>query len=338
MTNDHIESIKQDKRFLDALGIRDGAQIEFVFLGSGEYNRNYSFQHPDTKARLVLRIPMGSQMHLDHQAQYEYDALSLIQASKRTPKPLYVDPEKTIFPYGFLVIEHLPGRALNYKSDLTIAAPILADIHSVPIPDTHHFITPEKPLAAILEECNSMAAVYFEHTQADQEAKMLLSELLEKGKHLLDGTSRLSQKCDRCLINTELNSGNFLINGAHESNYLIDWEKPLFAFAEQDLGHFLAPTTTFWKTDVVLQKDEMLHFLSSYAQCSKKQNDAEALWEKTLPYFTMTCLRGISWCAMAWVDYQHTNRKNESNSAYEKIRQYISPPFLVNIRNHYIGV
>ena len=50
------------------------------------------------------------------------------------------------------------------------------------------------------------------------------------------------------MVNTELNSGNFLIDPQGVSS-LVDWEKPLVSEPGQDLGHFLAPTTTFWKTD-----------------------------------------------------------------------------------------
>lgn len=34
----------------------------------------------------------------------------------------------------------------------------------------------------------------------------------------------------------------------------------------QDLGHFLAPTTTFWKTDVILDQDRIDAFLDTYIE------------------------------------------------------------------------
>ena len=71
----------------------------------------------------------------------------------------------------------------------------------------------------------------------------------------------------QCCINTELNSTNFLIGGEGKPNYIIDWEKPLFGDPAQDLGHFLAPTTTFWKTDVILREEEIENFLNEYLKC-----------------------------------------------------------------------
>ena len=51
-------------------------------LGHGEYNINYLFRHPGTGDKLVLRLPMGSQMHLDNQVRYEYEALRLLQSEQ----------------------------------------------------------------------------------------------------------------------------------------------------------------------------------------------------------------------------------------------------------------
>ena len=85
----------------------------------------------------------------------------------------------------------------------------------------------------------------------------------------------------RCCINTELNSTNFLIGGENKPNYLIDWEKPLLGDPAQDLGHFLAPTTTFWKTDVILSAEEMDRFLEIYLKCVEDRFDTEGLKERT---------------------------------------------------------
>lgn len=44
----------------------------------GEYNRNFWFIHPCTGRKLVLRVNYGSQMHLDNQILYEYNALKAL--------------------------------------------------------------------------------------------------------------------------------------------------------------------------------------------------------------------------------------------------------------------
>ena len=88
-----------------------------------------------------------------------------------------------------------------------------------------------------------------------EKKKVQIRRLLELGQEKINEIRDYSGY--RCCINTELNSGNFLMNGAGKDNYLVDWEKPLYGDPVQDLGHFLAPTTTFWKTDLILTEEEM---------------------------------------------------------------------------------
>ena len=97
-----------------------------------------------------------------------------------------------------------------------------------------------------------------------------------------------------CCINTELNSTNFLINGEGKGNYLVDWEKPVYGEPAQDLGHFLAPTTTFWKTDVILDQDRIDAFLDTYIEKVNGRFDTTGLKERTYIYIPVTCLRGIT--------------------------------------------
>ena len=103
--------------FLSALRLPAGTELDFSLLGQGEYNVNYSFRHPETGQRLVLRLNTGSQMHLEHQIEYEFSALQALYPSGRTPRPLFCDGSRRILPCGVLVMEHLPGRALRYETD-----------------------------------------------------------------------------------------------------------------------------------------------------------------------------------------------------------------------------
>ena len=241
----------KNKDYREALGLPQAQMEKYELLAQGEYNINYAFTHPVTGKKLLLRVNCGSQMHLKHQIEYEAHALKLIECSGRTPKVLYVDGSKKILDHGVLVMEYLPGHAMDYHTELMLAAPCLADIHSVPIPESEEIlIHPENPLKAILEECEEMFKVYLESPLGDEEKKTYIRELLNLGWKR-EAEIRLESGY-QCCINTELNSTNFLINGEGKTNYLIDWEKPLFGNPAQDLGHFLAPTTTFWKTDVIL--------------------------------------------------------------------------------------
>lgn len=118
------------------------------------------------------------------------------------------------------------------------------------------------------------------------------------------------------------------MNGTEGPDYLIDWEKPICGEPAQDLGHFLAPTTTFWKTDVILDEKEMRAFVEKYIEEVNGRFPVNDLWERTNTYMTVTCLRGITWCAMAWVEYQQPGRELVNESTWRKLEAYLTDEFL----------
>ncbi len=315
------------KDFLAPLGIPEGTKPEFSLLGQGEYNLNYSFLHPITGRKLVLRINTGSQMHLDDQIGYEFSALEGLAPSGRTPKPIACYPERNM-----LVMEYLPGRALRYETDMKAAAGILADIHSTPIPENSCLIRPEAPAMAIYQECLEMVQHYYDWETADPVVCGLLKTLVAE-----IGKMPLSKPSDAplCMVNTELNSGNFLINEQGKS-YLVDWEKPLVSEPAQDLGHFLAPTTTFWKTDVILTPQQVKQFAADYMAAVGDRMDVSTLPKRLPLYFTVTCLRGVTWCAMAYREYCQPGRQLTNADTFAKLKAYLEPDFLRSILENYV--
>lgn len=323
-----LEQYIREKRYREALGLPGQVTERYEMLAQGEYNRNYVFIHPETGQKLVLRVNFGSQMHLQHQIEYEYGALRILESSGRTPVPLYVDGKKDLLPYGVMVMEYLSGRPLHYETELLKAADILADIHSTSVPEGHGLIEPRKPLRAILEECEEMVKTYMESPLGIPEKKEKIRSLLNTVWKRADDVEDPPYKC---CVNTELNSNNFLMNDSGK-DYLVDWEKPLYSDPAQDLGHFLAPTTTFWKTDVILKWKEMQKFIDEYLEKVDGRFDVTGLKERTNVYIPVTCLRGITWCAMAWVQYQDPDREIYNAYTYQKLEAYLSDEFLEEIR------
>lgn len=316
------------EKYRSALGLPEMPEEEYRMLAQGEYNRNYVFRHPVTGKQLVLRINFGSQMHLEDQIQYEGRALKLLENSGRTPKVLYVDGTKQEIPYGIMVMEYLPGRALDYRTDLRRAAACLADIHSVKIPENNGLIRPRNPLRAIMEECEEMVKTYMDAGDAPEPKKRRIRALMEQGWRWAENAA---ESPVRCCINTELNSTNFLISEGTGADFLIDWEKPLYGDPAQDLGHFLAPTTTFWKTDVILEQAEIEEFMRAYFRSVDKRFDTDGLEQRTRIYLPVTCLRGITWCAMAWVEYRQPDKAIFNETTFRKLEQYLSDEFLDRI-------
>ena len=326
----HTEPLKsylKSNAFLAALGLPKGTEMTFDVLGQGEYNLNYTFLHPMTGKKLVLRINRGSQMHLSDQISYEFSALQALASSGRTPKPLFCCRE-----HNLLVMEWLSGGPLDYTRDMDIAADILADIHCVSVPADCRLIRPQAPALAIYEECLEMVQHYYDWEEADPRVTRLLKMLVEE-----IGKLPLAEPSDApvCITNTELNSGNFLIDHTGVS-HLVDWEKPLLSEPAQDLGHFLAPTTTFWKTDVILTPEEVKDFTTKYIASVNGRMDCSTLPARLPLFFTVTCLRGVTWCAMAYREYCQPGRDIRNEDTFRKLKAYLEPAFLQNLLDNYV--
>ena len=319
--------------YRNALGLPAKITEEYQILAQGEYNRNYRFTHPISQKELVLRVNFGSQMHLDNQIEYEYQALKLLESSGRTPKVFYCDGSLRFLPQGVLVMEFLPGHSLDYNTELLDAAPCLADIHSIPLTQ-HHLQIPQNPLRAILEECEEMFLVYSSSSLGEEGKKKKIRGMLD---HVWQLADCLAEPNYRCCINTELNSTNFLMNGSKENGYLVDWEKPIFGDPAQDVGHFLAPTTTFWKTDVILSTEQIEQFVQEYLHNVYGRFDTDGLKERVDVYIPVTCLRGITWCAMAWIQYQDPQKAIFNESTFQKLKDYLSDDFLERIDQEYLS-
>lgn len=320
----------RSSKYRGSLGLPDCVEETYTLLAQGEYNRNYVFVHPVSGRKLLLRINFGSQMNLPNQIEYEYRALCLLKESGRTPLPLYVDGSLAELPYGVMVMEYLPGHTLDYSSELHCAAECLADIHSVRLPADHGLICPTSPLHAILEECEEMFRVYEESPMGDAGKKRAIRRMLNQGHGKIKDIT--TEQGYRCCINTELNSTNFLISGKQGRDYLIDWEKPIYGEPAQDLAHLLAPTTTFWKTDVILSRQDTEAFIEYYIEQAGARFDTAGIERRTNLYIPITCLRGITWCAMAWVQYQDPKKEIFNESTYRKLNAYLSDEFLDTIR------
>ena len=342
------DSFIRDPGYRKALGLPDEVIETYSPLARGEYNINYSFAHPETMRKLILRVNTGSQMHLDRQIEYEAHALKLLSVSGRTPRVYYVDGSRRLSDHGILVMEFLPGRYPVYENeeDMNGVIKCLADIHCVSIPaeeiiygepfevprDTVRLIAPGSAIGAILDECEAMVRTYMETDIGSESVKSRLRKLLDRGHEIAAGIS--DDAGIRCCINTELNSTNFLVD---DTGYvrLVDWEKPLYADPAQDLGHLLAPTTTFWKTDTVLSSEETDRLISEYIEAVRGRYDTDGIRRRTHEFITITCLRGLTWCAMAWVDYQKPGKLITNESTRIKLDQYLSDKFLSDIEKRF---
>ena len=320
-----IEELVKSREYREGLGLPENVEEKYELLAAGEYNVNLSFTHPISGEKLILRINQGSQMHLESQIEYEANTLRLLKDSGRTPRLYYVDGSKKYLDKGILVMEYLPGVALDYEKDLMKAADILVDIHRQPLPVDNGLIRTGTGFSFVLDECEEMFKHYTESKYADKDIENRIRHLLDMGWKMSKSGEVSFDELYKCLINTELNSTNFLIN-EDGKNYLIDWEKAVFGYPAQDIGHFLAPTSTFWKTDIILTKAEIDDFITKYIEKAERHFDTNGIRETALAF-----LRGLSWCAMAYVQYREADKEIMNESTRIKLGQYLEDSFIRRI-------
>ncbi|MEZ7735463.1 TIGR04282 family arsenosugar biosynthesis glycosyltransferase [Gemella sp. 27098_8_149] len=292
-------------------------------LGAGEYNINFTFDEGDLKK--VLRINMKSQMNLENQIEYEYETLQLLKDSGVTPKPYDLVTKTNLLPYKYLTMEFLKGRPLNYKIDMHIAAYLLSNVHNTPYGD-NNLINVTNPFQLMFDECKQMAGEYLAWDKSDEKVSFYINRFLEKCLTLIPEKYSIANPC---IINTELNSGNFLIGEGKEDSYVIDWEKALIGECEQDLAHFLAPTTTFWKTDIILSENEINEFLEEY---NNYRNFDRERFER---YLIFNCLRGVTWCSMAFRQYSENDKMLMDETTFKKIASYVDLEFLEKVSAYF---
>lgn len=323
-----------------ALGI-EGPAPQLHRLAQGECNVNYWFAAPQAafdqlearggvrSDRLVLRVNHVSQMHLEKQIAYEFSALDLLEPCGRTPRTLWCNASREAVPWGVGVEEFLPGRPLSYETDMPEAARILADVHAVEVPAAARqaLICPANPLLGIAQECRQMFEKYRTWHAADDFVLTRVDAMMQEAFSIAQGTGESAGQ-RLCIANTELNSHNFLIGGDTRTSYLIDWEKPLLSVPEQDLSHFLVPTTTNWKTSTILNRVQRETFLDEYEQAVAGRFPTQGLRERLDGYLTVTCLRGLTWCAMACVDYTEGGPGLRNEDTFAKIKQFLSREYL----------
>ncbi len=321
-----MTDLKRIKRFLEN-SLWVGAPASVEFLAAGEYNENFLVTGADG-AQSVFRVNHGSQLGLADQIEYEFRVLQAVHASTVTPEPYHCDQDPSGIGGGALLMEYLPGVPLDYARDYPAAASVFARIHALPSAGARLVEQPE-PVLDIARESLGLLTRFSDHPLRDEQKALLAyhGEVLRLGEE----SRPLFAGEPLCIVNTEVNSHNFLIDGANA--YLIDWEKAVRSLRYQDLGHFLVPTTTLWRSEYVYSDEEKLRFLDRYRTLSGIETGMDELREKTRVLERTILLRGLSWCYMAYYEYTRIDRPLASAYTFNKIRQYLGniPWFLKSI-------
>jgi Ser/Thr protein kinase RdoA (MazF antagonist) len=309
--------------------------IEVSFLAQGEYSLNYLVD-PGAGARYVARLVTGTQMGLGigDQALYEHHALGVISASGVTPTPYFVDPEPTGLPYPVILEDFLPGRPLDYATDLRAAARCVAEIHALGVPEDHGLQVHPDPAPAVLEESAGLVEPYLEWDGAGEESKRALGAAFERIREF-QKVEGLFETGDLAVVNYDLNTHNFVVeDGGDEEARLLDWEKARIAPRTEDVAHFLIPTTTLWRDETAtrLTLDQEREFVDEYAsRAGIVEAEARERFETQLTAVRlMISLRAVSWCAWALQAHERGERP-AGDEMLDKARRYLEPGFLEDL-------
>jgi aminoglycoside phosphotransferase (APT) family kinase protein len=233
---------------------------------------------------------------------------------------------------GILIMEYLPGGPLDYRREREDAAKLFARIHRVRVPEErNHLIREEAPLSIIFEECERLLPVYFESELADSNIRAYLGDVRAWMNEARGGEKYFQADPWPCVVNTEVNSGNFIVNRSAGTVHLVDWEMPRYGDPTADLCHFCSPLTTMWKTDYRMDEDERRDFLRVYAEAVGDGHLRDTLDERFALRNPFVLLRGISWSAMGWVAYQTDFAGVRNPDTRETLKRYMDYHFIRSI-------
>lgn len=289
--------------------------IEISHLASGEYNENYKVT--SSGGVTVFRINHGSQLFIDNQIEYEFNVLKSIENSGVTPRPFFYESKPSSFTGGVLLMEYVEGNPLDYNIDTDKAAFIFSQIHKLTIDG--RLIKQLTPVKDICSE--SIKLININMPQEYSDVRELLLNYHEKMMKLSEHEKEIFRNEKLCIVNSEVNSGNFIIS--EKRSVLVDWEKSVVSYRYQDLGHFLVPTTTLWKTDYRFTPEKKRDFLKSYISYSELEINFDEVLYKTEILEKVILLRALSWCYMAYDQYVSGNKKLTHDETFSKIKYYL---------------
>jgi len=308
LQNERIKAYLNENKWLT--GIAD-----ISHLASGEYNENYLVK--SSSGNYVFRINHGSQLFIDNQIEYEFNVLKSLENSGVTPRPFFYDSTPSGFAGGVLLMEFIEGKPLNYKTDSDKAAFIFSRIHNLPCDS--RLIVQKDPVRDICAE--SLKLINMNGSPEYSSVRLLLLNYHDEMLKLSEREEDLFSNERLCTVNSEVNSGNFIISETR--SVLVDWEKSVVSYRYQDLGHFLVPTTTLWKTDFRFTHEQKGDFIKSYIRYSGLEIGIDELFYKTGILEKVILLRALSWCYMAYDQYVNVSKNLTHDETFNKIKYYL---------------
>lgn len=309
--------------------VMQGRRYTVAPLAQGEYNLNYLMTADPNGVQLVFRVNIGTQIDRSDQIEYEYRTLALLKDSGVTPRSFFVDDSRKRLDRGVLIMEYLAGEPLDYNRDLAAAACLFATIHQIGVAEgRNHLIREDAPLSLIFNECKGLLQHFFDSDLADEGIRSYLREVILWADEARKQETYYQEDPWHCIINTEVNSGNFIVNRKSGSIHLVDWEMPRWGDPSQDLSHFCSPLTTLWKTNYRMTTAAKNEFTDTYCRAIGDNHLRETLQDRIRLRDPFVYLRGISWSAMGWVAYQTDFAGMKNPDTWQSLQRYMDLSFI----------
>jgi aminoglycoside phosphotransferase (APT) family kinase protein len=319
-TNEYLAT---NMKLRAALEIPEGVNVEVHDLAQGEHNANLWFAHPASGNKMVLRINYISQFNLDDQIGYEYHMLEALSSTGCTPKPLFLDSSSDFFEHGALVMEFVEGESLSFDNPTHIekAARILADVHcAVPPENDEVLLYPKDTLQNLFDECYGYFEKYRHASIAEERIIKRLERFVKYSERELH--PRKIENPRAHFVSTEPVPSHFILSHTGHGGYLIDWDKALIGENTRDVAYFMAPTSTVWDSDFIFDKSDMDKFVNNYWDAVGSRFPVADFEERLSAYLKLNCLRGTTWSAMTWVEYQRPDLVLKNDKTIEKFEKY----------------
>lgn len=327
--------LQENERLRHALGIEGDDTLEPHPLGEGEHNENYWFVNPATGEKLVLRINVMSQPFHKDQVAYEFEALQVLEPSGRAPKPLYVDSSKQFIDKGAMVIGFCAGQELDFDNlrvgDLERCINLMADIHTVEIPDSCKLHRSQDSLRELFEECMQRYRIYQESGFGEERITRWAERYIDATRRKVDATEPVDSNH---IVNTEALPSHFLIPrdlASSEPGFFIDWERPIIGEVAQDIAYFTSPTGTFWDSSYLMPKEQTDKLVESYWDAAAGRLDRNGFDARFDAWKSVTALRSMMWCCKALALRKANPDYHMTEKAIQKLPVYLSDEFLEQI-------
>ncbi len=337
-----------------ALGVAEDAELKPHPLGMGEHNLNYWFDTP-SGARYVLRVNVASQPFHKNQVAYEFAALTALEPSGCTPRPIFLDDTPTAPGKGALVISFCEGAQLDFDhprlGDLRCAAQLMADVHAVPIAADCPLFRPADPLRTLFNECLQRFEFYRTSAYEDTRITNWAETFIATAQKTMDTLPAPQEQTH--IVNTETLPSHFLIPAeaadeaarapenagrfcAHPGAF-IDWERPVIGEVAQDVAYFTSPTTTFWDSDFLFPATQVQEFVEMYWRAVDDRFERTGFDERFRAWRMMTALRSVTWFCRALIHYSAEGTHKTEKTA-RKFPTYMSDEFMELLAKECFGL